>query len=68
MPYTKTATLIEASLFASLGALQVSLDELTTLVDAGAKLELEQSTFGDEGEDYSRLLLDKKVIGFIPGY
>jgi hypothetical protein len=64
----KPAGMTEVRTFDLLGGLTVSVDEIRGMVAAGAQLELEESRFDDDGNDYCRLVLNGKVIGHLNGY
>lgn len=43
-------------------------EEIAEAVANGGVLEIEESSFSDPGPDFSRILLDGKEVGYIPGY
>jgi len=68
MPQVLACDIQVAKDFARFNKLTVPVEDVEKAVANGAKLEVEESLFGDPGDDYNKLLLDGVQVGFWEGY
>jgi len=68
MSYFVEATMSDVKSYNRFGKLQVPLMDVLIRVERGAKLTQECSSFTDPGDDWNKLLLDGKCIGYWEGY
>lgn len=68
MPRTRPADMDDVEAFAYFKHLEADPVRVRIAVEGGAALDVEETLADDAGEDYSKLMLDGKQIGYWPGY
>lgn len=67
MPITRLATIDDVLAFDGFKKLIITKEEAINLVTKGI-LQYQETIFSDEGEDYTKLISNGKVIGYWAGF